>query len=180
MGASQTQWRGLRLVSFLWQGPMAPVALSPGPSSWPILALGTVADFWLCPSCGPDKSFYAFLQCSGSCQGLPMSFLALASSCSPEVSCLPLWATQLQWQEGQVLADSSSPPPPDCSPFICLRQSFKGDTMTSVISHALSGPHSGGLGDTFKCIYLMVEVPNFFTGNLVPYQLDSSYICPRA
>ena len=71
--------------------------------------------------------------------------LALVSSHSPEVSCLPLCEAWSPWQEGQVLADSSSPPPPDCSPFLHLRQSFKEDTMSFVISCALSGPHSGGL-----------------------------------
>ena len=72
--------------------------------------------------------------------------LASVSFCFPEVSCLPLLEAQLQWQEGQVPVDSGSPPPPDCSPFLCLRQSFKEDTMSSIICCALSGPHGGGLG----------------------------------
>ena len=72
--------------------------------------------------------------------------LASVSSHSPEVSHLPLWEAWSQWQEGWVLAGSGSPPPPNSSPLLCLRQS-KEDTMSFVISRALSGPQSGGLGN---------------------------------
>ena len=73
--------------------------------------------------------------------------LALASSCSPEVSHLSLWEALLQWQDGRVLAGSGSLLPPDCSPLLHLRQSFKEDRMSPVTSGAYSGPHSGGLGN---------------------------------
>ena len=49
-----------------------------------------------------------------------------------------------------MLADSGSPDPPDCSPFFWLRQSFKEDMMSFIISHALSDPHGGGLGNLFS------------------------------
>ena len=53
---------------------MAPLPLPPGPSSWPVSALGTVADVQPCPSSGPAEPFYAFLQYGSSCQGLLMGF----------------------------------------------------------------------------------------------------------
>ena len=73
--------------------------------------------------------------------------LALASSNSPKVSCLPLWEAWSQWQDRWVPGGSSYPPPPDCSPLLHLRQSFKEDTMSFVISCALSDPHSGCPGN---------------------------------
>ena len=83
MGASGTQWRGLRFVAFLWWGPLVPVALPPGPSSWLVLALGMVVDIWLHPSGGLAEPFYAFLQCGGSCQGPLMGFPGLGEFLLP-------------------------------------------------------------------------------------------------
>ena len=132
------------MVAFLWQGPSAPAAPPLGPSSWPVSALGTVADVQPHPELSLSLHSSSAVAAARACQ---WASLALASSHSPEVSHLPLWEAQLQWQEGQVLVDSGSPPPPDCSPLLCLRWSFKEDTMSFVISHALSGPHGGGPGN---------------------------------
>ena len=36
------------LLSLALHGPMAPLALPSGPSSWPVLAVGAVANVWPC------------------------------------------------------------------------------------------------------------------------------------
>ena len=84
MGASQTQWSGLSLVAFLWWGPTVPAALPPGPSSWPVSALGMVVDIQPHPSGGLAELSYAFLQYGGSCQGLPMGFPGLSEFLLPK------------------------------------------------------------------------------------------------
>ena len=65
-------------MAFLWWDPMAPVALPPGPSSWVVLALGTVADIQPHPSGGLAEPFYLFLQYGSSDQGLPVGLPGLS------------------------------------------------------------------------------------------------------
>ena len=105
--------------------------------------------------------------------------LALASSHSPEVSCLSLWEALSQWQDGWALAASGSPLPPDCLPLLCLRQSFKARQNVPRYLPCPFGPTQQGSGQPLKCVYLMIEVPNFFSGCPVSYQLDGRYICLR-
>ena len=150
MGASWTQWRGPRLVAFTWWGPMAPAAppqdLLFGQSQlwehWQMSGHILVVD-WL------NLSMHSFsMEAAASAHW--WASLALVSSHSPEVSCLPLCEAQSHGQGGQVLADSGSLPPPGCSPFLHLRQSFKEDMISFIISHTLSAPHGGGPGNLFN------------------------------
>ena len=155
MGASWTQWRGPRLVVFLWWCPTSPVALPLWPSSWLVLAPGTVADVWLCPSGGLAESFYAFLQCSGSCQGLPVGFPGLSEFSLPWSVPPSSLGSSVTIARGTSAGDSGSPPPPDCSPPLCLRQSFK-DTMSFILCSFwptmwASGHILDGRGPQFLC-----------------------------
>ena len=121
---------------------MAPLALPPGHSSWQILALGVVVDIWL-HSSGLAEPFYPLLQYGSSHQGLPMGLAGLGKF-SLTQSVLPFSLEGSVAMAGWMSAGGlSSLLPPDCSPLLHLRQSFKEDKMSLVTSHAHLGPHRG-------------------------------------
>ena len=56
-----------------------------------------------------------------------------------------------------------------------LDKSFKEDKM-SLVNLMPTWAHMVGSRKPLKHVYSMVEVPNFFPGHPVPYQLDGRYI----
>ena len=123
-----------------------------GSTSKIFFSVGLSSERGVClhPSDGLAESFDAFLQHNGSCLHLPVGFPSLSKFLLPW-SVLPSSPWSLVTRvKGWVLADSSSPPPPSCSTSFCLRWYFKEDMMSFVIICALSGLHSGGLGNIFS------------------------------
>ena len=182
------QWEAVRLSGGDWAWwPSSGRALwclwlcTPGPSSWSGLSSGNGGQTSSPhPSGGLVEPFYAFLQYSSSHQGLPMGLPNLSKfSLPPSVppSSLGSLVAIARWMSAgrlQVLYLFLTAPL-----FLCLRWVFQGrHIVLCYLLHAISDPHGFGSRQPLKHVYLMVEVPIFFAGHPVPYQLDSQIHLP--